>query len=60
MKKGDIVERNGEQYVVTRVFTLGGGEAFETELYLPFNEEEPVEEEPVEEEPKKKRTRAKK
>ena len=57
MKKGDIVERNGEKYVVTRVFTLGGGEAFETELYLPFNEPE---EEPVEEEPKKKRTRAKK
>ena len=55
MKKGDIVERNGEKYVVTRVFTLGGGEAFETELYLPFNEEEPVEEEP-----KKKRTRTKK
>ena len=57
MKKGDIVERNGEKYVVTRVFTLGGGEAYETELYLPFNEPE---EEPVEEEPKKKRTRAKK
>lgn len=59
MKIGDIVERNGQKYIVTNVYTLCGGIAYDTDPFqdLPF-EEGPIEEEPVE--PKKKRTRTKK